>query len=204
VFEENEMENRAPGTHEKRRRNGAVRRFGADSRGSAAIEFALLAVPFFVLVFGIMESCLSFAAGQMLQKSVDSVARQLRTGQILPEDATAARIRSEICNGMSIMLVDNTCPDLFVDLKHYNTFAEIPYGFTRKANGDVNTAGFTIDPGNDREINQLRAFYRWTVMTDLMKPLMENIDKGTKQGKLLMFGTMTWRNEPFTIPGSIT
>lgn len=198
------MENRASGTREERGRKGAVRRFGANRRGSAAIEFALLAMPFFVLVFGIIESCLSFAAGQMLQKSVDSVARQLRTGQILPEEATATRIRSEICNGMSIMLVDNTCSNLFVDLKHYDEFGDIPYGFTRKANGDVNTAGFTVDPGDDQEINQLRAFYRWTVMTDFMKPLMENIDKGTKQGKILMFGTMTWRNEPFTIPGSIT
>lgn len=198
------MESLASRTHPSNSRKGAIRRFGASTRGSTAIEFGMLALPFFVLVFGIIESCLSFAAGQLLQKSVDSVARQLRTGQILPAQATAAKIKGEICKGLSILLVDDSCPDLFVDLKHYNSFAEIPYGFTRLANGDVNTAGFTVDPGGEREISQLRAFYRWTVITDFMKPLMENINRGTKQGKLLMFGTMTWRNEPFTVPGSVT
>jgi hypothetical protein len=44
---------------------------------------------------------------------------------------------------------------------------------------------------------QLRAFMRWPVISDVMKARLENIDKGSGAGKILLFATMTWRNEPF-------
>ena len=43
-----------------------VRRFAGNRKGVVAIEFAALAIPFSLLVFAILESCISFAAQQVL------------------------------------------------------------------------------------------------------------------------------------------
>lgn len=174
-----------------------LRRFRKNDRGVVAIEFAMLALPFFLLVFAIIETCLSFAAGQLLQNTTDRLARELRTGQITPMEATDTKIFDEICGGLAIMLVDDTCPELEIDLKNYEDFADVPTGITRLANGDVDTSGFDIDPAGPQEIEQIRVFYRWPVFTDLMKSRIANINRGTSDGKILLFATMTWQNEPF-------
>ena len=58
------------------------RRFSHDREGSTAIEFTMLAIPFSMLVFAILESCISFAAQEVMANATDDVARQLRTGQL--------------------------------------------------------------------------------------------------------------------------
>ena len=107
------------------------------------------------------------------------------------------KIYDEICSGLAIMLVDDTCPELAIDLKNYDEFEDIPTGIARLANGDVDTSGFSIEPGGDREKEQIRVFYRWPVFTDLMKSRIANVNRGTSDGKILLFATMTWQNEPF-------
>ncbi len=47
-----------------------------------AIEFALIALPFFLLIFAIIEVSLSFTAQQVMSNAADDIARQLRTGEI--------------------------------------------------------------------------------------------------------------------------
>ncbi len=51
----------------------AVRRFRRNRRGSAAVEFALVAPVFFALLFAIIESAMVFFAGQVLETGVTSV-----------------------------------------------------------------------------------------------------------------------------------
>ena len=45
----------------KARRSRFFVRFLGDRRGSTAIEFGILAIPFALLVFAILESCIAFA-----------------------------------------------------------------------------------------------------------------------------------------------
>jgi Flp pilus assembly protein TadG len=190
------MQNTESTLSESTRKRGIVRRFGGNKRGSVAIEFAMLAMPFFLLVFAIIENCISFAAGQMLQTSVDRVSRELRTNLITAVEAQQPGfIHDEICRGMWALVSDHDCPELFVDLQTYEKFEDIPPGVTRTASGDVDDAGFGINPGPRQSINQLRAFYRWTILADAMKYWLENMDRGSGNGKLLLFATMTWRNE---------
>ena len=59
---------------------------------------------------------------------------------------------------------------------------------------DIDTSDFAVTPGDALSINMLRVFYRWPVMTDLMRSSMSNL----KDGKTLLFSTITWRNEPYS------
>jgi len=59
----------------------ALRRFRRNRRGSAAVEFALVAPVFFALLFAIIETALVFFAGQVLETGVQDSGRLLFTNQ---------------------------------------------------------------------------------------------------------------------------
>lgn len=168
-------------------------RFGSDRRGATAIEFGALAVPFILLVFAILETCISFAGQQVLANAADDVARQLRTGQIKSSDMTEEKLRTMICNDLSIIVSDG-CPGLEVDLRQFATFADAAKERIKlTADRDIDTTGFDVKPGKSLTKNMLRVFYRWPVITDFMRKSMSNL----KDGKTLHFATVTWQNEPF-------
>ena len=172
-------------------------RFLGDRRGSTALEFAILAVPFALLVFAILESCISFAGQEVMANITDDVARQLRTGQKKTADMTEATLKDMICSRLEIMVAKD-CPGLEVDLRKYDTFAAAAAaGFNIQDRKIVLTGTtpttFTVSPGPAESINMLRVFYRWPVMTDLMASSMANLEGG----KTLHFASITWQNEPF-------
>jgi Flp pilus assembly protein TadG len=170
-------------------------RFARDGKGSVAVEFAALAIPFSLLVFAVLESCISFAAQQVLTNATDDVARQFRTGQIKPSDVQKNHnlVRDKICERLEIM-VSPGCLGLLVDLKRYDSFAAVAAQRIKYTpGGDIDASGFSIEPGLSLSKNQLRVFYRWPVMTDFLRKTMSNLP----DGKTLHFASVTWQNEPF-------
>jgi Flp pilus assembly protein TadG len=178
---------------DRRWRRRLLSRFLKNGSGSVAIEFTALAIPLSMLIFAILESCISFAGQQVLANAADSVARQLRTGQIKAAEMTETKLREMICDDLEI-IVASGCPGLEVDLREYATFedaAKVRVKLT--ADKDIDTTDFAVTPGPSMSKNMLRVFYRWPVMTDFMRKSMSNL----KDGKTLHFATVTWQNEPF-------
>ncbi|MFZ1772947.1 MAG: TadE/TadG family type IV pilus assembly protein [Rhizobiaceae bacterium] len=174
-------------------RKGLLARLARDRKGSVAIEFAMLIIPFSMLVFAILESSLSFAAQQVLANATDDLARQLRTGQLKAAAVNSDIVFDRICDKLSI-IVANDCPELEIDLKEYATFeaaaaVTIPY----TSDNDIDTSSFSVTPGLAQSRNMIRTFYRWPVITDFMRASMSNM----KGNKTLLFATNTWQNEPF-------
>lgn len=171
-------------------------RFLRSSSGATANEFAFVVLPFAVLVFAILEICISFAGQQILSNAADDVARQLRTGQLKSADVTEASLKTAICDRLAIVLAGD-CDGLEVDLREFATFgdaAAVRIGFTGDAGGrDLDTTGFAVTPGPSGSKNMLRVFYKWPVVTDFMARLMSNL----KDGKTLHFASVTWQNELF-------
>jgi Flp pilus assembly protein TadG len=184
--------NAAPAT--RKRPLGVIRRFARERRGSAAIEFGILALPFISLTFAILEASLSFSTQQMLHNAVDRVGRDVRTGRLRASDLAGAGLRNLVCARISLV-VARGCPDLAVDLQSYPTFAAVPKAIPMTAGGDLNTSGFRVAPGGPSTINQLRIFYRWPVITDMLRASMSSLPGG----KTLLASTATWRNEPFEL-----
>lgn len=185
----------ATATGQARHRRGLWRRFIRHNGGSTVVEFAILLLPFLLLVFAIVESSISFAAQQMLSNATDDLARQFRTGQVRPDDLKKDKnlVQDFICARISVV-VPNDCPGLVVDLKSYDTFAEaaktrIPFD----DDGDIDEKKLGVALGTSGSKNQLRVFYRWPVMTDFMRKSMSNLP----DGKTLLYATVTWQNEPF-------
>lgn len=183
----------------KMERGGFLTRFVRNRRGSTAIEFAILAMPFALLVFAILESCISFAGQEVMANITDDVARQLRTGQLRPADVAGTKLTTLICGRLEI-IVSTDCPQqLLVDLREYPTFADAATATFQIQNGNVvlmqgaNSQTFANSPGLAESKNMLRVFYKWPVMTDLMARSMANLSGG----RTLHFASVTWQNEPF-------
>jgi Flp pilus assembly pilin Flp len=169
-------------------------RFSGDGRGTTAVEFALLAFPFALLVFAILEVCIFFAAQQVLANATDNVARQLRTGQLKAADMTAEKLRQLICDHLEV-IVASGCPGLAVDLRTAETFAELAdIDPPLTGTGDNRELGNTeFHMGLSQQKNMLRVLYPWPVMTNIMQEKMSNL----KGNKALLFAANTWQNEPF-------
>ena len=177
----------------KKKRIGIMRRFGSDKRGSVAIEFVMLIMPFSMLVFAVIETCISFAGQQVMSNITDDLARSLRTGQLKQVAATPSAVRQIVCDRISI-LVSSGCPGLELDLKEYASFSDVPTTIPYTLAGDINTSGFAITPGGPLTINSLRVFYRWPIITDFMRSKLSTLP----DGKTLLYSTMTWKNEGFS------
>lgn len=171
---------------------GALCRFKHDREGATAIEFGMLAIPFIMIIFAVLETSLSFTAQQVMANSVDQAARKVRTGQIDPTTTNKDQFRALICHDLEI-LVSSGCPDLEFDLKSYNSFADVPKKIPMENPKKLDTSGFTYAPGGTGTINHLRVFYRWPVLTDIMKSQIS----GLEDGKTLLYSSSTWQNEPF-------
>lgn len=190
-----------PQDHASRRgRKGLLARFRRDRHGGVAIEFAVLAIPFSLLVFAILESCIAFAGQEVMAKVTDDIARQIRTGQLRPADLAGGELQRRICDRLEIMVAQD-CPGLSVDLRHFDTFAQAAAARFSITNGEIvltnagapDARGFVVDPGLTASKNMLRVFYRWPVMTDFMAKYTANLNGG----KTLHFASVTWQNEPF-------
>ena len=97
------------------------------NEGGASIEFGLLALPFFGLLFAVIEvAWVSFNAEQ-LQAAVDNAARQVLTGTAQTSNfATAASFTSNLlCPSTGKRLVPSSwdCSKLFIDIRTASDFA---------------------------------------------------------------------------------
>ncbi|MCT7374524.1 TadE/TadG family type IV pilus assembly protein [Chelativorans salis] len=161
-----------------------LRRFCKDRRGSTAIEFAILALPFFVVLFAILEMCVSFAAQQVITNATDEIGRKYRTGELKPADINQQELRAMLCERISV-IVSNDCPGLNFDLQSFETFQSISDELKRNPIPST----YKYLPGEALTKNMLRVFYEWPVMTNIM---------AARAGDTaLLFATTTWQNEPF-------
>ena len=102
-----------------------LRRFRRNRRGSAAIEFALVAPVFFALLFAILETAIVFFAGQVLETVTQDSARKIMTGQAQTANYTQAQFKENVSAAAGSRQVLFNCANVFVDVKSYPTFPDV-------------------------------------------------------------------------------
>ena len=165
--------------------------YAEDRRGAAAVEFAMIAAPFFFLIFGLMEVCFLFIMSTMMEHSVSEASRQIRTGQAQENSMTASQFRSLVCTNLyGVLNCDNR---LHIDVQALNSFGgasmDMPLDSDKKFDG----TGMGFNPGGPNEIVAVRAFYEWSLITPVMSAPLANM-AGSKH---LIQANNVFRNEPF-------
>ncbi|MGN6147529.1 MAG: TadE/TadG family type IV pilus assembly protein [Rhizomicrobium sp.] len=171
------------------------RRWRTDGKkGSAAIEFAMIAPVLFLFLFGIIETGVIFFGSAMLQNATDDTARQIRTGT-LSGTLKQADLVKQICSEVTGLISKSDCTkNLQVDLRSYSSFTGSSYVSVTKSDGTVDPAKLTVDTAADCKVVLFRSFYPWKVMTPLMSTLIAN----TKVGIYLLSSASAFRTEPYT------
>jgi Flp pilus assembly protein TadG len=188
-------------------------RFARSKDGAAAIEFAILAVPYFVIIFAIIETFVAYTGEQLVGNAVDTMARKLRTGNITAianhanfKDRT--EFRQLFCNEISILIQCSaqevaTPNKLWLDVRSFTSFSQIPTTVPRNppnsTYGELDTSSFAYSPGGPKTINMLRAYYKWDVMTDLIRPYISNVRPadGSRPYYFLIVETAAFQNEEY-------
>lgn len=191
------------GSRHTRRTRGPLRRLFKDKSGTSAIEFALLALPFMMVIFASLETFTAFTAEQLLANATENMARKVRTGQITATNTTKEDFRKAFCAEISVIMTCSateakTPSKLFIDVRSFADFSKIPNALPRK-NGDLDTSGFQFTPGGPTTITIVRAYYRWEVITDLVRPYITNLrPAGTSMpNDYLMVATSAFRTESY-------
>lgn len=78
-----------------------IRKFTGDSKGSAAIEFAILALPFFVVIFAIAEIAVMYFVDSGLDAALHKAVRQVRVGVAKSGAWDAKKFKEVVCGELS-------------------------------------------------------------------------------------------------------
>lgn len=167
-----------------------LRRFARRKDGAAAVEFALVAVPFLMIMFAILETALVFFAGQVLETAAGDSGRLILTGQAQQKKFDAAKFKAEVC-GKIYGLFD--CEGgLQVDVRTYASFAAIDTSKPIDKDGKL-TFTPAYAPGGPGDIVVVRLAYQWPVQFSVGGFSLADL-AGEKR---LLLATSAFRNEPF-------
>ncbi|MEO6394616.1 MAG: TadE/TadG family type IV pilus assembly protein [Devosia sp.] len=171
------------------------RGFARDDKATTAIEFGLLALPFFTLIFAVLETAMVFFASQVLDSAVEDASRMIRTGRAQAAGYTLANFRTLMC-GYTFSLFGD-CSGIQIRV---NTIANFSAATTTPAAQNCTVTTCTWNPafenynaGIRRDVVQVTAYYRWPLLVVL--PYFNLKDQ--PDNFRLLSATRVFRNEPF-------
>jgi Flp pilus assembly protein TadG len=165
-----------------------VRRFRRNRRGSAAVEFALVAPVFFALLFAIIETAIMFFASQVLETITQNSARQILTGQAQTAAYTQAQFQTYVCSQIPALF---TCANIYVDVESFNTFTSAT--ISSHVDGSCNFINMQYNPGGPGDTVVVQLFYQWPLFVTGLGYNITNCGSS----KRLLIATAAFKNEPY-------
>lgn len=173
-------------------RHNLLARFRRNRRGSAALEFALVAPAFVALLFAILESGIMFLAGQVLETVTQNSARMILTGQAQTGSYTQATFASYVCGQVPALFNGPNCANIHIDVKSYPSFQNVSINSQIDANGNfINNMQY--NPGGPGDIVVVRLFYEWPLFVTRLGYNVANLSDGNR----LLSATAAFKNEPY-------
>ncbi|HEX7587470.1 MAG TPA: TadE/TadG family type IV pilus assembly protein [Anaerolineae bacterium] len=166
------------------------RLFRRDHRGSAAVEFALVAPVFFGLLFAILETGITFFAGQVLQTVAQDAARMILTGQAQTASYTSAQFATYVCSKVPALF---TCSNISIDVANFPSFSAVTINNPIDTNRNFVSTNLQYSTGGPGDIVILRLFYQWPQVVTGLGWNPSNL-AGNKR---LLVGTAAFKNEPY-------
>lgn len=157
--------------------------------GSSAVEFAMVALPFCLMMFAILELGLVFVTDSVLENATIETGRLVRTGQASDRGMDAAQFKAAVCARMSVFSAD--CPTrLSIDVRvipQFNTTPPDPM-----AGETFNDGALTYSNGLPGDLVLVRAWYKQPLLTTFMSQGLSRL----KDGTVRLTATTAFRNEP--------
>jgi Flp pilus assembly protein TadG len=167
-----------------------LRRFRRNRRGSAAVEFALVAPLFFGVLFAIIELALVFFASQILETVTQDTSRLIMTGQAQNAGFTQAQFKNAVCAKLTVMF--DCVNGVSIDVQSYKQFSAVDVKDPIDAGKNFVPPNNYL-PGGASDIVVVRLFYKWPLFVTGLGFNVANI----ADNKRLLTATAAFKNEPF-------
>lgn len=172
-----------------------VRRMIKSENGAAAVEFSLIAFPFFMLMGCICETGIMLFTEYSLQSGVQEAARQIRTGQAQNAGMNAAAFKSKICDITGIVINCEAGVTVYVRPENnFSSLASVMPSFINvgvKPDGSPNPTSYNC--GGPEQAAAVLATFDWKFTMPFMS-FLGNINGGKARR---LHGIAIFQNEPF-------
>lgn len=171
--------------------------FKRNQDGTTAIEFAMVATPFFILVFGLIGFALYFFVMNSLDKGMDQTSRLVRTGQAQKSNMTVNDFKQSICNGAGEWIKCNKV-EIFVQ-KFPDWQSVSPQACLNSSGAQVTNSASGSDPianysGASSDIVLVTTCYKWDFAQNIPFVKLGNMSDGS----MMMQTATAFRTEPYT------
>ena len=170
-----------------------LRRWRRDRSGTTAIEFAFVATPFLMLLFGIMGVGLYFFTTFSLENAVERTGRLIRTGQVQQGGMSAYQFKQKVCELAPAFVECVT--KLRVNVLNFPDSDSIGPGTAAQcldAGGNLNDVT-RFEPGDADEVVLIWVCYEWSLASKIPYLNLGDMANGSR----LIQAATTFRTEPF-------
>jgi Flp pilus assembly protein TadG len=159
--------------------------------GTTAVEFALIGIPFVLMIVAIVELALMFTVQSVVQQSTFNASRLIRTGQLQQSDAGGQEqmFQDAVCDFASLVV---PCNQIQYQVERLNSFADAE-DMEAEFDENGNLLDDDFDPGAENDIVLVRVTYNYPIRTPMMRPLLTNNANSTRS----IISTVILQTEPY-------
>ncbi|GAB5387659.1 MAG: hypothetical protein Alpg2KO_06270 [Alphaproteobacteria bacterium] len=162
--------------------------FRRDEDGVTAIEFGLVATPFFVIIIAIIETSLMFFNATLLEGAVSDASRAIRTGEVASQGDPQDAFRETVCDTVLTL----PCDELLFEVRAFDDFGTAATAEpTYDDDGNLVPAGFNTGSGNQVIVARVTHNYQF------ITPLVGAVIAGNADSRIPLSAVAIFRNEPF-------
>jgi len=183
-----------------------AKRFRKEEDGATAVEFAFVALPFFALLFGIMELAIVFFVNSALVHATAEAGRLIRVGNF-QACGGVDEFKALVCGNMKGMA--NCWKNVRIDVVEGESFKTItlpdippvePRDETQTGDDSIpQTPNGVYDANESGDTMVVRSVLHYRLA---LPPLLTRLDNPQGSGARTMVATTAFRNEPFPANGT--
>lgn len=176
--------------------------FVKNEDGAAALEFALVSLPFLAMIFFIMFIGLAEFLNLQIDYAMQKAARQVMIGTIQTKAVTQAQFRTNyICAYLPVAI---SCNDVIVNLQTIQEAAR-PKGYYQLVDSNASSINIpqlsnsstSFSPGSQGSYEYLQIIYPVTFMPSFIAKLISGGNNYNGSPAFLLTSTIAFRNESY-------
>ena len=164
-------------------------RLTRSTEGAAAVEFALLILPFCIVIFAIIEISLLFFVDSALDGALVKSARKVRVGYASTNSWTITSFKADVCANLSLSF--SCSSGLKVVATVVTNMSSVSY--TTSTTNGVLSVTEAYNTGSSGDYVLIQAFLPWKPIL----PMYQFAGSTLKDGTYILSAATLFKNEPF-------
>lgn len=171
-------------------------RWKTDTAGATAVEFALVAIPFFMFIMALVGCAFYFFISNSIERGMDQTTRLIRTGAAVKNKMTVDQFKQGICDGAGAWV---DCNQIHIRVDRYTGWDQVD-GTGPCADSDQSNSGpvvgtnlIAIYSGTASDVVVVTTCYMWKSASMLPLFKLGNMSDGS----MTLRSTTAFRSEPY-------